>query len=264
MRGPDKPSDHAAEPPVDGAEGDVASVIALPDIQAVPRVDIAIRPERQAFSADEQAAIDASWAARHARNGHLWNGSAFLFDRVRFADDGGFEAEGRPSDYASFLHMRDTGALGPRFHHLFPVGALVTADRRLVIGEMSHRTANPGKLYPPSGSFDASDLRDGRLDCLGNIIREVAEEIGVGLDRAALDPDWLIMGSGAGRSAIVTVIRLDSDAAAVERLARAHMAEDPEEELADIVFVPLDARIDAARTVGYVNPLLAHLDARLP
>lgn len=238
-------------------------MIAIPAIQAVPRVDIAIRPERQIFSAPEQADIEASWARRHAANGHLWNGSAFLFDAVRFAADGGFEADGCPSDYASFLHLRDIGAFGQTFHHLFPVGALVTTDRRLIIGEMSDRTANPGRFYPPSGSFDASDLVDGRLDCLGNIVREVEEEVGLALDRAGLQTDWLIMNSGTGRSAIVTVIRLDMDAAAVERIARAHMAEDPEEELADILFVPLDTSIDAARTVGYVNPLLAYLDARL-
>lgn len=243
--------------------GALQSVTVSTDIQAVPRVDIAVRPERQAFSAAEQAAIDAAWARRHTANPKLWNGSAFLFDRIRLAEDGGFEAQGAPSDFASFLHLRDAGALGDRFFHLFPVGALVTSDRRLIIGEMGPATANAGKLYPPSGSFDANDLRDGRLDCLGNIIREVAEEIGIALDRAALAPDWLVMGSGPGRWAIVTVIRLDMDAAAVERIARAHMADDPEEELADIVCVPLSHRFDAARTVGYVNPLLAHLDARL-
>jgi 8-oxo-dGTP pyrophosphatase MutT (NUDIX family) len=239
-------------------------VTAFADIQAVPRVDIAIRPHRHVFPADEQAAIDANWARRQTANPALWNGSAFVFDRVRLDGDGGFQAEGALSDFASFLYLRDANAFGHGFHHLFPVGALVTADRRLVIGEMGPKTANAGRLYPPSGSFDASDLADGKLDCLGNIVREVEEEIGLTLDRSALDPEWLIMASGLGRSAIVTVIRLDIPAAAVERIARARMAEDPEEELADILFVPLADRIDADRTVGYVNPLLAHLDARLP
>lgn len=229
----------------------------------MPRVEIAIRPEPHVFPAAEQAAIAAGWAERQAVNPHLWNGSAFLFDRFGLAADGGFEAEGSSSDFASFLHLRDTGALGQTYHHLFPVGALVTSDRRLVVGEMSAKTANAGKLYPPSGSFDAHDLVGGHLDCLGNIAREVEEEIGLVLDRSALAPDWIVMRSGAGRSAIVTVVQLDIPAAAVERMARAHMAEDPEEELADIVFVPLDARIDAARTVGYVNPLLAYLDDQL-
>jgi 8-oxo-dGTP pyrophosphatase MutT (NUDIX family) len=238
-------------------------VSALPDILAVPRVEIAIRAVPHVFAPADQAAIEASWHRRQATNPHLWNGAAFLFDQSAVAADGGFEAEGSLSDFASFLHLRDTGTLGHAYHHLFPVGALVTADRRLVIGEMSAKTANSGKFYPPSGSFDASDLVAGNLDCLGNIVREVVEEIGLDLDRSALTPNWVVMGSGVGRSAIVTVIQLDIPAAAVERIARAHLAEDPEEELADIVFVPLDARIDAARTVGYVNPLLAYLDAHL-
>jgi hypothetical protein len=237
-------------------------VIETVPIRPATRVDIAIRPEAPAFAEAVRQAIAANWQRRLAANPALWSGSAFLFDRVGFGDDGGFEADGAPSDYATFLHLRDSGALGRRFTHLFPVGALVTTDRRLVIGEMGPKTVNAGRLYPPSGSFDAHDLVDGRLDPLGNIVREVGEEIGLVLDRAGIAPEWLIMASGPGRFAIVTVIRLDSTAADVERIARAHLAEDPEEELADVVLVPFDARIDEARTVGYVNPLLAYLEAR--
>jgi 8-oxo-dGTP pyrophosphatase MutT (NUDIX family) len=241
---------------------ETSDVWSYPPATPVSQVSLMITPAPLPLSDAERTAVVESWQAKVAHNPNLWNGSAFLFHKHALESGRHFLAEGHQTDFATFLHLRDLGAFGESFVHVFPVGAIGTADRRLVIGRMSPKTANPGKLYPPAGSFDASDLHGDRLDPLANILREAKEEIGLTLDPTCVAPDWLVMPSGRGRFALVTVIRVDMSAAEVETIARAHMAEDHEDELSDVLFVPFGTHVPEAETVGYVNPLLTYMGER--
>jgi len=228
---------------------------------------LSVRPEPHAFSAALQGAIAESWAALTDRTPALFNGSAFLFDRIDINTEAGtLVAEAAPTDYATFLFWRANRERFP-FHHVFPVGAILTADRRLIVGRMSDHTANPGKLYPPAGSFDASDLTitiDGlsRLDPDANIRREIAEEIG--LDTGDLDADsgWLLLPSTRNAHALVRCLKSRNHASQLLPALRRHIAEDPAQELAGIDAIAFSDRLPEPITMPYVNHLLAYLDAK--
>ena len=236
-------------------------------VRPVAGVELTVRPDPHVFSDAERAAIDARFAAMAAANPKLWNGPIFLFDAIAFGEGGDgpqFRGEAAATDFASFLHWRATMPPDPRFQHVFPVGAVVSSDGRLMVGRMAAHTANPGRLYPPAGSFDPSDLvtaADGRLglDAEANMAREIGEEVGIDVAGWARDPGWVVLGNGPSRHALVRIFRAEATAAELELQALAHLASDPEPELDGILFVPPDTRLDPVAAVPYVNVLLAHL-----
>jgi 8-oxo-dGTP pyrophosphatase MutT (NUDIX family) len=210
-------------------------------------------------------AIASHWARRSKDNPTLFNGSAFLFDRFAVdAEAGTLVAEGAPTDFATFLYWRHHRE-ELLYTHAFPVGAIVTADKRLIIGRMSQHTANAGKHYPPAGSFDANDLipgtdGTGTLDPLANIEREVAEEIGLDIGSLTPDPDWLLLPSTPRAHAIIKILRTSETSAALAPALHRHIAEDPHQELEDLLFVDLATRFTDGSASPYVNHLLAYLE----
>ncbi|TPQ50563.1 hypothetical protein C2U72_12855 [Prosthecomicrobium hirschii] len=238
----------------------------------VEAVDLVIRPGRLGFAPEDADRIAARWAETLAAKPEVWNGPFFLFERAGFETRAGaavFAGEGAQTDFASYMDWRAVDPPDPRFRHVFPVGAILTADRRLVVGRMSPHTANGGRLYPPSGSFDPHDLVAGpdgrvRLDPLANILREIAEEIGFDASGWPRAPGWLVVDSGPHRHAVVTLIEAPMTAAAIEAAAMPHMAADPERELDRLVFPAFGERLDPAASALYVNRLLDHLADRYP
>lgn len=215
-------------------------------------------------AASLKTAISAHWHQRLAANSRLFNGSAFLFDAPRIdGDTRTLTATGAPTDYATFLYWRHFRDEMP-YHHLFPVGAIVTSDERLLIGRMSVHTANAGRLYPPAGSFDRDDVRaadDGTLllDPLANIAREIGEEIGLKIDAVRPDDGWLMLPSTPRAHALVKILRLDLTSTMLRPAIEQHIAEDPDQELAEVHFAPFTTRYPEGAASPYVNDLLAYL-----
>ena len=232
----------------------------FPKVLAADAVDLLILPDEPDVSPAERAAIAARWATTSAGNPGLWNGPFFLFGDAALDPDGAvFRAQGFRTDFASFLHWRAGDPPDPRWRHVFPVGGVISADERLMVGRMSATTANPGRCYPPSGSFDPHDLVGDRLDPMANIFREIGEEVGIDASGWARDPGWLVIGPRPRRHGLLKVLRAPHTAAVLPQRARDHMAGEAEPELDGVDFVPLGHALDAVRTVPYVNLLLAHL-----
>lgn len=227
-------------------------------------IDLTVRPEPLALGPQVTQAVEAHWAMETARNPTLFNGSAFLFDHFEIdADAASLTAQGALTDYATFLYWREHRQQ-LSFHHTFPVGAIVTADDRLVIGRMSEHTANAGRHYPPAGSFDAGDIivdADGiqRLDALGNIARETGEEIGLDFSSVTPDPDWLLMPSTPNAYAIIRVLRTQQTSSELAPALEAHIKADSHQELAALLYVDFNTRFAEGTASPYVNHLLAYL-----
>lgn len=229
----------------------------------VDTVELAIRPVPHAFASDRRAAVEADFARAQAANPALWNGAFFLFDRVAVDPDAGrFAAEGALTDFATFLHWRAGVPLDTSLAHVFPVGAVVSADDRLLVGRMGAHTANPGRLYPPSGSFDPHDLSDGQLDPIANAVREIREEVGLEVADWPSDPGFLVIPSGPNRVAVVKVYRAAETAAALQTQIEAFLPDGSDGELAGVTFVPLAERLDPKLSAVYVNALLGELDRK--
>lgn len=235
----------------------------MSEFRQIRDIRLTISPDTLTLPQDQSDAIAAKWRERSTANPRLFNGSAFLFDPPNVDPAGMLAATGTMTDYATFLYWRQFRDEMP-YHHLFPVGAIVTADRRLLVGRMSAHTANPGRIYPPAGSFDHDDIvrpADGtvRLDPLANIAREIGEETGLAIDMVEPQDGWLMMASTPRAHALVKILRAKATAAELRPAVERHIAEDPEEELAEVEFVGFDTRYPEGAASPYVNPLLAYL-----
>lgn len=231
-------------------------------VEPVEAIDVAVLPGRLAYETANRAAIDAAFAAASAANPALYNGGAYLFETAEVAGRR-FVARGRATDYATFLHWRAAGFEPDTMAHCFPVGLVVSADGLVMLGRMAAHTVNAGRAYAPSGSFDPHDLTpEGRLDALANALREIGEETGIDATAFPRDDGHLVVSDGPRRS-IVTILHAPRPAAALAAEALAFLAAEAEPELSEVFFVRPGDRLPEDGTVGYVNPLLAHLESTL-
>ncbi|MDK9695472.1 MAG: hypothetical protein OEL76_03690 [Siculibacillus sp.] len=227
--------------------------------RTVARIELPVGAPLE-LDATGREAVAANFAAMTAVNPKLWNGPFFLFEDAGF-DGEVFRATARPTDYATFLEWRGRGFPGEVHAHIFPVPALTTADRRLLVGVMGRSTANAGLAYPPSGSFDHLDVSDDELDPVANMVRELAEEVGIDADEFAPDPGFTVLASGRRRLALVKRWRTARTTADLAAAIADHLGREHDPELGGFDFVGFDERLEASRTVGYVNTLLGLLAA---
>ncbi len=204
-------------------------------------------------------AVADHWRDATTANPALWNGSAFLFEQVAIVD-GVFSARARPTDFATLLYRLRVGFDRPATAHVFPVAAVTSRDGRLLVGRQSAASANAGLAYPPSGSFDAADVADGRLDPVANMRRELTEEVGLDLDAFPADVGWWALPSGRDRVALVRRHRSPLAASALRAEAIARRASAVDDELDRIDLVGRDDVAAGLVTVPYV-PLLLDLIA---
>ncbi len=221
------------------------------------RIDIVVAGEPLRLGADERRAVEAHWARATAANPALWNGSAFLFEAITIRD-GIFSAVASPTDYATLLHRLRVGLPGRTTSHVFPVPAVTSRDGRLLVGRQSTTTANAGLCYPPSGSFDADDVADGRLDPIANMRRELDEEAGIDLAELTPDPIWWALPSGEGRIALTRRFHSPLDATALGAQISRRVTIGPDGELDRIDFLDPTRPLAPSTTVPYV-PLLLEL-----
>ena len=151
------------------------------------------------FAIDEGEAIDRHWEKLRAGNPHLFNGRVFLnFERRIEALSERRVLRGMASavDFKAFLAWRDFGFPDGGVRNCFAMAALLSADGAFILGRMSERTANAGKIYFPAGTPDLGDVKDGALDLAGSAARELFEETGIGADEVAFAPGWTVVFEG--------------------------------------------------------------------
>lgn len=206
---------------------------AAPDGTVYPLSDVKLqyidRPHAYHRQYEAQALRD--WTKHIAQKPALFNGTVIHFDQVDLKD-GVLHANCHPMPYASFLHWRSNE---DRFgSHMFPLGLMVTQDNRIIVGRMAEHTFMGGRIYAPSGSFDMSDLADGLIDPLGNIIREVREETGFQLEHRRAESNGFLFVSDI-HLVIVYIFHLDQPSDAICSQMTEFIQNDPEAEL-DKVF----------------------------
>lgn len=149
-----------------------------PVIHRVTTLDLPVRPFSWPFAAERHQDIDAHFAARQAEKPRLWNGRVLLGRKPVFSGDG-FSAEAFEVSFASFLAWRDWGFPDKDVFDGFGMGALRCSDGAFALGEMGQHNATAGRVYFPSGTPDPNDVRDGKLDMSGSVVREMEEETGL-------------------------------------------------------------------------------------
>ncbi len=190
------------------------------------------REPHWAFERRHAREIEAHWAELCRKNPTLWNGRTLKLAGYTLAD-GHFTGTCRECSYAAFLTWRDWGAPDLDTYNIFGSAVLKSSDGALLYGVMSQDTANAGRIYPPGGNLDPSDIRaGGNVDILGAIYRELEEETGLGVDDITAGPLYAIMDGPRISIARVLDVPLASEPLR-DRILRHSMASE-EQELSDI------------------------------
>lgn len=177
----------------------IAEATVIPIRQAIVRVE----EGPLAYDVQHRAGITANWTRELAANPSLFDGSFFLAERAAI-DAGTFRAAYRRTSFATMMHWK-RNRTDAKPWHIFSVGVMVSADNRLIAGQMGATTSAAGRVYFPAGSFDAGDLVGDQVDFDGNAQREVAEETGIDL------------GSALRRDAMAYLVRVERSIAVFRR-----------------------------------------------
>lgn len=201
-------------------------------IHRVTTLDLAVEPFAWPFAEARRDEIAAYFAERQREKPALWNGRVLLGRKPVFSGDR-LSASYFETDFASFLAWRDWGFPDPAVFNGFGMGALRCADGAFLLGEMGQHTANPGRIYFPSGTPDLNDVRDGMLDIPGSVVRELEEETGLAPGEYDSHPDWHCIYTGPA-VAMIRILQVNMPGEALRERIMANLASQREPELAAI------------------------------
>jgi 8-oxo-dGTP pyrophosphatase MutT (NUDIX family) len=149
------------------------------------------------------------------------------------------------TDYASFIAWCDWGFPDAAAINCFAMGALRANGGAFLLGVMAPHTANAGDVYFPCGTPDPQDVVDGHVDLAGSVMRELAEETGLGADDVTAGPGWHAVLTGPC-IALIKVLHVAERAEVVRERIRKHLAGESRPELADICIVRSPADFSTA------------------
>ena len=200
-----------------------------PVIHRVTALDLPVRPWSWPFAQARRAEIDAHFASEQRTRPALWNGRVLLGRNPHFSGDR-LTADYFETGFASFLAWRDWGFPDNSVFNGFGMGALLCNDGAFVLGEMADHTANAGRIYFPSGTPDLDDVKGGRLDVEGSVIRELEEETGLGPGDYRAEPHWDCVNTGVAIAAI-RILHVDMTGEALRTRIEANLAGQRQPEL---------------------------------
>jgi 8-oxo-dGTP pyrophosphatase MutT (NUDIX family) len=226
-------------------------------VRLLTDVDLLFEPGLWRFETERRAEIDAHFAKSRAQTPELWNGRLLLMSRWT-VEGSVFRGAYFETDFASLLAWRDFGFPDATTFNCFGMAALRSADGAYLLGEMAPTTANAGRIYFPAGTPDLADIRDGKVDLAGNVMRELAEETGLTAADVDVSAGWVGLWHGQ-RIALMRQMQAREDAAVLRERMREHAARDPHQELSDIHIVRSLADVDAARMPPWIVAYFRHL-----
>jgi len=227
-----------------------------PSIVPVNRLDVGFSPFRWQFAEARCDDIAAHFAARRQATPQLWNGRVLLM-RDFAIDDGALRGMYFEVAFADFLAWRDWNFPDPAIVNCFAMGALRASDGAYLLGVMSDRTANAGRIYFPAGTPDPDDVRGETVDLLANVMREIAEETGLTAADVAVEPGWHAVVDGS-RVALMKRIDVPYLASDVRTRMLRHLASEAHPELSDIRLVRSAADLDP-QMPRFVTTYLLHM-----
>ena len=208
----------------------------------VERVEMSFAPRPWPFAVERRAEIDACFAQLQREKPALWNGRVLMMHQHTITA-GKLRGAFLETDFASLLAWRAFEFPDQTIKVCFPMSALHSADGAFLLGLMAPHTANAGQLYFPTGTPDPDDVRGDKVDFDGSLLRELAEETGLGPADVAAAPGWHAVFAGP-RIPLIKLLQVAEPAASLRARILAHLAREPEPELCDIVIVRSRADLD--------------------
>jgi 8-oxo-dGTP pyrophosphatase MutT (NUDIX family) len=198
----------------------------------VTRLELRFEAVAWPFAVERRAEIDAHFAKLRVEKPEMWNGRVLLL-RCGGITDGTLAGAYLETDFASFIAWRDWGFPDKSIRNCFPMAALRSSDGAFLLGVMANHTATAGQIYFPAGTPDPNDIVGGMVDLEGGVMRELAEETGLGPADVTAQPEWHATPLGQ-RIALMKVLQARESADALRRRILAFLAREAEPELSDI------------------------------
>ncbi|HRJ70136.1 MAG TPA: NUDIX hydrolase [Beijerinckiaceae bacterium] len=206
-------------------------------------------------------AIDAYWEQAVAAAPAIFNGTV-LVQHKGLVEGRVFRAAYSPTSYKDFLGYMRLPIPESNVRNGFAMAALRSRDDAFLLGQMSANTANGGKIYFAAGTPDMDDVRNGRVDLDGSVLREMSEETGLRLEEVTIGAGWTCL-IAEKRAAFMRDVFLDLPAKEARALMLGRMKTLHEQELSDIVIVRAgDPLLDDPRLPVFVSEYIRRWYAR--
>lgn len=129
-----------------------------------------------------QSKIEEFWQKQVEKNPYLFNGEVWSVSKFQEFPDK-LQLLIQKTDYAHYLYDERVGIDSPYSCYNLNCGILLeTNDHYYVVGEMNETTSYPHGLQISGGNLDDQDiLPDGKVDLIGNVARELNEELNLTL-----------------------------------------------------------------------------------
>lgn len=195
------------------------------------------------FAAEHALAIGEDWRLRQAQKPSLFDGAIYLMRDHALVGDRLVGTLFR-TDFKSFLYWRahrDPAATHVR--ECFGAALIRSAEGHVLLGRQAPGQLNGGRIYPPSGMIDDSDVGAGLLDIDASIRRELLEETGLHAAQMQRVPGYLVATVDL-QIAVAVEWRSPLPAQELRDAIMAHIAAETNPELDDIVIARTRADID--------------------
>lgn len=199
----------------------------------VQSVELSVTDEPHPYHVQNAEIALEAWQDEVAKKPLLFNGLVFLERELNFTGDR-LAGISHLLPYSTLLHwLQNNEGEGD---HLFALGLIISKEGFPLLGRMAEYTFNGGKCYAPSGSLDADDIENGKINLLANIERELGEETGLDLSKADIENGFHVFRHGR-KTIPVTRCKFDLSAADLCKQINSFIGNDPEAELSEVFAV---------------------------
>lgn len=196
--------------------------------------DLCVGEHEWAWASKNAAGIKRYWKRAQVEKPAMFNGEILLLADWKLNADT-LRGTAVQTDFASFLYWKDKGMPEDAgVLNVFGCAAVRSSDGHLLFGRMGPQTAGSGRVYPMAGTPDLDDIRDGKLDLEGSIVRELKEEAGLDAEAAARKDGYQLVVEG-GMCALVAELVFDAPSRDLKAQMMRHIDTQDEPELDEIV-----------------------------
>jgi 8-oxo-dGTP pyrophosphatase MutT (NUDIX family) len=210
------------------------------------------------FALEHAEAIARDWQLRQSRIPQLFNGTVYLL-RDHSIDGDTLRGTFFKTDFRTFLYWREHRCTETEaVRESFGASLVRCAEGHVLLGRQGPGQLHSGRIYPPGGLIDGEDVREGGIDINANIVRELAEETGLGPANMQRAPGYIVTFVGL-QVAIAVEWHSALSAAALRARMLAFIRRQAEPELDDIVIVRERAGIDESTMPPHAQAVLRTL-----
>ncbi len=223
----------------------------------ISRCELGVDVQPWVFAEENSTEISAHWQRAVAARPKLFNGIVYLL-RQGALEGQTFRGNFVRAEFKSFLFWRESGHPDLSVRDGFGSAVIRSAEGHVLLGRQTSGNVNAGLAYPPGGFIDTRDVSGDAIDIEASVARELSEETGLEPSELAREPGYLLTRAGPLVS-IGIEWRSPLPADALRERILAHVARQPEPELADVVVVRSLSEIDADTMPRYACALLRAL-----